>query len=49
MIVNLENRSVSIDGEEVNLTAKEFDLPNYLLPIQERYQRENLLLKCMEI
>src|SRR5690606_7559037 len=26
MIINLANRSVTIDGKEVNLTAKEFDL-----------------------
>lgn len=44
MIVNLENRSVSIDGEEVNLTAKEFDLLKLFVTNPGKvFSRENLL------
>ncbi len=44
MIVNLENRSVIIDGEEVNLTAKEFDLLKLFVTHPGKvFSRENLL------
>lgn len=44
MIINLANRSVTIDGKEVNLTAKEFDLLQLFASNPGKvYSRENLL------
>jgi two-component system, OmpR family, response regulator VicR len=44
MTVNLTNRSVEIDGKEVNLTAKEFDLLHLFISNPGKvYDRENLL------
>lgn len=44
MVVNIENRSVTIDGEEVNLTAKEFDLLQIFVSNPGKvFSRENLL------
>lgn len=44
MVVNLENRSVFIDGVEVNLTAKEFDLLQLFVTNPGKvFSRENLL------
>ena len=44
MTVNLTNRSVEIDGNEINLTAKEFDLLHLFISNPGKvYDRENLL------
>jgi two-component system response regulator VicR len=44
MIVNLENRSVTIDGKDVGLTAKEFDLLQLFITNKGKvYDREKLL------
>ena len=44
MTINLANRSVTIDGKEVNLTAKEFDLLHLFATNPGKvYSRENLL------
>ena len=44
MIMNLSNRSVSIDGDDVNLTAKEFDLLQLFASNRGKvYSREDLL------
>ena len=44
MVVNLENRSVEIDGEDVSLTAKEFDLLQLFITNRGKvYDREKLL------
>ncbi len=44
MTVNLTNRSVEIDGKEINLTAKEFDLLHLFISNPGKvYDRENLL------
>lgn len=44
MTINIANRSVVIDGEEVNLTAKEFDLLQLFSSNPGKvYSRENLL------
>ncbi len=44
MEINLSNRSVIIDGKEVNLTAKEFDLLQLFATHPGKvYSRENLL------
>lgn len=44
MTINLANRSVTIDGREVNLTAKEFDLLKLFATNPGKvYTRENLL------
>jgi DNA-binding response OmpR family regulator len=44
MTINLANRSVTIDGKEVNLTAKEFDLLKLFATNPGKvYTRENLL------
>jgi DNA-binding response OmpR family regulator len=44
MIMNLSNRSVSIDGDDVNLTAKEFDLLQLFAANRGRvFSREDLL------
>lgn len=44
MTVNLENRSVEIDGNEVALTAKEFDLLQLFITNKGKvYDREKLL------
>ena len=44
MTINLVNRSVTIDGKEVNLTAKEFDLLHLFATNPGKvYSRENLL------
>lgn len=44
MTINVANRSVVIDGEEVNLTAKEFDLLQLFSSNPGKvYSRENLL------
>ena len=44
MVVNLENRSVEIDGREVSLTAKEFDLLQLFITNKGKvYDREKLL------
>lgn len=44
MVVNLLNRSVLIDGKEVNLTAKEFDLLQLFITNPGKvFSRENLL------
>ena len=44
MTVNLSNRSVSVDGSEVNLTAKEFDLLQLFASNRGKvFSRENLL------
>lgn len=44
MTINLANRSVTIDGKEVNLTAKEFDLLKLFVTNPGKvYTRENLL------
>ncbi|MFO7295350.1 MAG: response regulator transcription factor [Caldicoprobacter sp.] len=44
MVINLANRSVTIDGKEVNLTAKEFDLLKLFVTNPGKvYTRENLL------
>jgi two-component system response regulator VicR len=44
MTINIANRSVVIDGEDVNLTAKEFDLLQLFASNPGKvYSRENLL------
>ncbi len=44
MLVNLENRSVEIDGKEVGLTAKEFDLLQLFITNRGKvFDREKLL------
>jgi len=44
MVINLANRSVAIDGKEINLTAKEFDLLKLFVTNPGKvYTRENLL------
>lgn len=44
MTVNLANRSVEIDGKEINLTAKEFDLLHLFISNPGKvYDRGNLL------
>lgn len=44
MVVNLENRSVEIDGEDISLTAKEFDLLQLFITNKGKvYDREKLL------
>jgi DNA-binding response OmpR family regulator len=44
MTLNLANRSVTIDGKEVELTAKEFDLIQLFAKNPGKvYSRENLL------
>jgi len=44
MVINLANRSVTIDGKEVNLTAKEFDLLQLFATNRGKvFSRENLL------
>jgi len=44
MTINLVNRSVSIDGKEINLTAKEFDLLQLFATNPGKvYSRESLL------
>ncbi|MFU0800904.1 MAG: response regulator transcription factor [Xylanivirga thermophila] len=44
MIVNLANRTVDIDGQEVNLTAKEFDLLQLFVTNPGKvFSRESLL------
>lgn len=44
MVVNLENRSVEIDGKEVSLTAKEFDLLQLFITNKGKvFDREKLL------
>jgi DNA-binding response OmpR family regulator len=44
MIVNLENRSVTVDGKDVGLTAKEFDLLQLFITNKGKvYDREKLL------
>jgi len=44
MVVNLENRSVEIDGEEIGLTAKEFDLLQLFITNRGKvFDREKLL------
>jgi len=44
MVINLANRSVTIDGKDVNLTAKEFDLLKLFASNPGKvYSRENLL------
>jgi len=44
MVVNLENRSVEVGGEEVSLTAKEFDLLQLFITNKGKvYDREKLL------
>lgn len=44
MAVNLENRSVEIDGQDISLTAKEFDLLQLFITNKGKvYDREKLL------
>jgi DNA-binding response OmpR family regulator len=44
MAINLANRSVTIDGREISLTAKEFDLLKLFATNPGKvYSRENLL------
>jgi len=44
MVINLANRSVTIDGKDVNLTAKEFDLLQLFATNPGKvFSRENLL------
>lgn len=44
MVVKLENRSVAIDGREINLTAKEFDLLRLFITNRGKvFSREQLL------
>lgn len=44
MVINTANRSVEVDGHEVNLTAKEFDLLQLFASNPGKvYSRENLL------
>ncbi len=44
LVVNTANRSVSVDGKEVNLTAKEFDLLNLFITNRGKvFSREALL------
>ncbi len=44
MQLNVNNRSVTVDGREVNLTAKEFDVLELLVFNPNKvYSRENLL------
>ena len=44
MTINLANRSVTIDGKDVSLTAKEFDLLHLFATNPGKvYSRENLL------
>lgn len=44
MTLNLNNRSLSVEGREVNLTAKEFDLLNLFASNRGKvFSRENLL------
>ena len=44
MIVNLDNRSVQVDGKEINLTAKEFDLLHLFIVNKGKvFSREQLL------
>jgi DNA-binding response OmpR family regulator len=44
MVVNLENRSVEVSGQEVSLTAKEFDLLQLFITNKGKvYDREKLL------
>ena len=45
MEINLANRSVLIDGKDVNLTAKEFDLLQLLPPTPERCTAGKTCLK----
>ena len=49
MQLNVNNRSVTVGGREVNLTAKEFDLLEFLTKNPERiYSREELLKAVWE-
>lgn len=44
LIMELESRTVTVDGEEINLTAKEFDLLELLVTNPNKvYSREQLL------
>ena len=44
MIVNLDNRSVQVDGKDINLTAKEFDLLHLFIVNKGKvFSREQLL------
>lgn len=44
MVVNLENRSVEVNGQEISLTAKEFDLLQLFITNKGKvYDREKLL------
>ncbi len=44
LVMNLNNRSVTVDGREVNLTAKEFDLLNLFAANRGKvFSRETLL------
>ncbi len=44
MVVNIENRSVEIDGQDISLTAKEFDLLQLFITNKGKvYDREKLL------
>ena len=44
MVVNLTNRSVELDGQDINLTAKEFDLLNLFITNKGKvFDRKTLL------
>ena len=44
MVVNLDNRSVQVDGKDINLTAKEFDLLHLFIVNKGKvFSREQLL------
>lgn len=48
MKIDRESRRVFIDGQEVNLTAKEFDLLELLATNQDKvYSRDKLFQSCM--
>jgi len=47
MVVNLANRSVEIAGQEVNLTAKEFDLLNLFITNKGKVYNRNTLLEII--
>ena len=47
MVVNLANRSVEIAGQDVNLTAKEFDLLNLFITNRGKVYDRNTLLEII--
>ncbi len=49
LVVSVEKRSVTVDGKEVQLTAKEFDLLHFMASNRERvYTRDQLLTQVWD-